>query len=294
MAQMDLLIEANVEEITPQQAALWLEVNLHNRPLQYQRAQALAGAIGRGEWALNGDAIRFATNGQLIDGQHRLQAIVIAGKTVRSLVVRGLAPDSFATIDTNRNVRNARDVMALAGITNYNVVAPMARLMFYYEQCGNPYDSTIEKNPSAEQLLKVAQRPRFNECANRVIAARWCRKFVGAGLTGFAMYVFGQHRQEHALDFFRKLETGIGLEEGSPLLLLRDRLTSAATSSHDRLRPIAKGAYLFKAWRLYLAGADVKQLKLVFAKHIPLKEHFVMDTRPAKSLILGSENDVDH
>lgn len=278
MAQMDLLIESTLEEITPQQAALWLEINTHNRPLQYQRAQALAGAIQRGEWSVNGDAIRFSSAGQLLDGQHRLQAIVIAGRPVKTLVVRGLAPDSFATIDTNRNVRSARDVLALSGITNYNIVAPMARLMFYFEATGNPYDSSLDKNPSAEQVLAISRRPGFAMLANRVLAARWCRKFVGAGLTGFAMYVFGQYREEHAAAFFRKLETGIGLEAGSPILLLRERLINEI-GSHDRLRPVAKGAYLFKAFRLYLLGVEVRQLKLVFAKHIPLKDHFALEQK---------------
>lgn len=278
MAQMDLLIETSIEEVTPMQAALWLELNNHNRPMQYERAVALAGAIKRGEWAVNGDAIRFSTAGKLLDGQHRLQAIVLAGVPVKTLIVRGLAPDSFATIDTNRNVRTARDVMALSGVLNYSVVAPMARLMYAYETSGNPYESSTEKTPSAEQLLAIAQRPGFAPMANRVLSARWCKKFVGTGLTGFAMYVFGQYRDEHAQAFFRKLETGIGLEAGSPILLLRDRLINNI-GAHERLRPLSKAAYLFKAFRLYLLGVEVRQLKLTFAKHIPLKDHFVLEQK---------------
>lgn len=279
MAQHDLFITSEVEVIDPQQAALWLEgANLHNRPLQFERAQAMAAAIKRGEWSLNGDAIRFATDGQLLDGQHRLQAIVIAGKPIKTLVVRGLAPGSFATIDTNRSVRTGRDVMALSGVSNYSIVAPMARLMYYWEATGNPYEASVDKNPSAEQLLEVAQRPGFQGYASEVLTHRWCKKFVGTGLTGFAMAAFHAHRADHAQAFFHKLDTGIGLEEGSPILLLRDKFINQM-QGQDRLRPIAKGAYLFKAWRLYLLGANVRQLKLVFAKNIPLKDHFVMERR---------------
>lgn len=278
MAQMDLLIETAIEEVTPMQAALWLEVNTHNRPMQFARAQALAGAITRGEWAVNGDAIRFATNGQLIDGQHRLQAIVIANKAVKTLIVRGLAPDSFATIDTNRNVRTARDVMALAGVTNYSIISPITRLVFNYETSGNPYLADMDKVPSAEQLLVIAQRPGFSLLANRVLASRWCRKFVGTALTGFGMYVFGNYREEHAAAFFRKLETGIGLEAGSPILLLREKMINSL-GTHERLRPVSKAALLFKAFRLYLLGVEVKQLKLVFAKHIPIRDHFLLEQK---------------
>lgn len=278
MAQQDLFIESGVEEITPQQAALWLEgANLHNRPLQMERAKAICGAILRGEWTLNGDAIRFCTNGQLIDGQHRLQGIVLACKPVKSLVVRGLAPNSFATIDTNRTVRSGRDVLALSGIQNYSIAAGAARLMHYWELTGNPYDNRAERNPSAQQLVDIASRPGFATAAGRVYSLRWCKRFLGPALASFALYAFGQYREEHADQFFAKLETGIGLEEGSPILLLRERLINVGTQ--DRMKAVAKAALLFKAWRLYLLGANVRQLKLVFSKGTPMKEHFSMERR---------------
>lgn len=278
MAQQDLFIESGVEEITPQQAALWLEgANLHNRPLQMDRAKAICAAILRGEWALNGDAIRFCTNGQLIDGQHRLQGIVLACKPVKSLVVRGLAPNSFATIDTNRTVRSGRDVLALSGIQNYSIAAPAARLMHYFETTGNPYDNRAERSPSAQQLVEIASRPEFAKVAGRAFTLRWCKRFLTPALTSFALYLFSQHRKEHAEQFFAKLETGIGLEQGSPILLLRDRLINVGPQ--DRMKPVARAAYLFKAWRLYLLGANVKQLKLVFSKSTPMKDHFQMERR---------------
>lgn len=279
MAQQDLFIESKVEQITPQLAARWLEAaNLHNRPLSVERAQALAGAIKRGEWALNGDAIRFSQDGALLDGQHRLQACVLAGKPIWSLVVRGLASNTFSTIDTNRAVRSSRDVMALSGINHYAITAGMSRLTHYYELTGNPYEASVDKNPSVDQLLAIAQRPGYAALASEVYGSRWCKKFVSPALLGFAMYTFTQYREEHAKAFFHKLENGAGLEEGSPILLLRERFTTQV-SPQERLRPIAKGAYLFKAFRLYLLGANVKQLKLVFSKNIPLRDHFLMERR---------------
>lgn len=279
MAQTDLFLDTQVIEITPQQAALWLEAaNIHNRPLKMGRCQILADAIRRGEWVLNGDAIRFCTSGQLLDGQHRLQAIVIAGKPVKSLVVRGLQPGTFTTIDTNRSPRSATDVLALSGVNHYATVAPAARLLHAYRLYGNPYENSTEKAPTADQVLAAAQTPGLVEIAAKVKYGRFSRRYLGAGLATFAWHVFREYRPEHADAFFSKLESGVGLEEGSPILLLRERLTTQA-GPHERLRPLAKGAYLFKAFRLYLLGADVKQLKLVFNKNIPLRDHFLLERR---------------
>lgn len=279
MAQTDLFIDSKVEEITPQQAALWLEgANTHNRPMKYDRAVALAGAITRGEWVLNGDALRFCTNGQLLDGQHRLQAIVIAGKPVQSLVVRGLPPSSFTTIDTNRVLRTPRDVVALAGVANYNIVAPAARLLGNWSLYGNPYELSQDKTLTADVVLQYAQTPGLAELAQKALAMRWCRKYLGSALTLFAMYAFGQYRPEHAEKFFSKLETGLGLEEGSPIPLLRDRMT-VTNVGYGRMTPTTRAILLFKCWRLYLLGVNSRQLKVVIQKGQPLREHFVMEKR---------------
>lgn len=277
MAQQDLFIDSKVEEVTPQQAALWLEAaNIRNRPLQMTRCQAIAGAISRGEWWLNGDAIRFCTSGQLLDGQHRLQAIVLAGKPVKTLVVRGLHPDSFTTIDTNCKSRTAADVLSLAGMKNCNVLASTARLAFGYHKYGNPYETAGEKAPSVDQVMEQAMRPEIQAATNAVISYKWCKKYLALGVSAFCFYAFHQYRPDHAVTFFEKLETGAGLEDGSPILQLRDRLVMDNNST-ARLPAMVKAAFVFKAWRLYLLGANVTYLKSPVTKGVSLRAVFAME-----------------
>jgi len=57
--------------ITPEIAAAMLETNTMNRPLSMPHVRKLSDALLRGEWVVNGDAIRISSNGFLIDGQHR-------------------------------------------------------------------------------------------------------------------------------------------------------------------------------------------------------------------------------
>lgn len=260
MAQPDLFIQSEVETITPMKAAMWLEgANLRNRPLNMGRAKVIAAAIVRGEWALNGAAIRFCTNGQLLDGQHRLQAIVLAGQPVRSLVVRGLSPETFHTIDTNCKSRTMSDVMALAGHKSANVTAAAARLAYSYETYGNPYEAKGEKAATVEQVMAMADTPAMRAAINATISFKWCKKYLSMSLVTFAYYAFDKYRPEHADGFFAKLESGIGLEAGSPILLLRDKLM-VERGNIMRETQVSKAALLFKCWRLYLLGSNVTKL----------------------------------
>ena len=68
-------------KVTPHLASKWLQKNSCNRPLSQNTVYRYADAILSGEWKLNGDTIRFDSNGTLIDGQHRLHACVKAGKS---------------------------------------------------------------------------------------------------------------------------------------------------------------------------------------------------------------------
>lgn len=91
--------ESRVVTITPEMAAKWLKRNSGNRALRQSHVARLAKALEAGEWKLTGDPIRFSDTGKLIDGQHRLHAIVLANMPLRSMVIQGLPDDIFDVID---------------------------------------------------------------------------------------------------------------------------------------------------------------------------------------------------
>ena len=79
------------ELITPEKAQEYLKFNIENyRSLSKDRVLSYAGDMKNGKWQLNGEAIKFDSEGVLIDGQHRLHAIVRAGVPVEMLVIRGV------------------------------------------------------------------------------------------------------------------------------------------------------------------------------------------------------------
>src|SRR5882724_10236142 len=96
----DRNIIAEVITITPRDATEWLRCNKNNGPLRKRHGEFLARFITSGNWQVNGKAIVIADDAQVLDGQHRLFAIIDAGKPIQSLVVYGINPEAFSTIDT--------------------------------------------------------------------------------------------------------------------------------------------------------------------------------------------------
>ena len=90
------MVTSKVESITPELAAEYLTHNSRNPRKTMNRSviQKYADDIAAGLWELNGDSIVFDEDGFLKNGQHRLCAIIKAGKPVQTIVVRGVSRDT--------------------------------------------------------------------------------------------------------------------------------------------------------------------------------------------------------
>jgi aerobic-type carbon monoxide dehydrogenase small subunit (CoxS/CutS family) len=72
--------------ITPEMAADWLTKNLSNRPRRASTVSYYATQMTRGQWQITHQGIALDCRGHLVDGQHRLAAIVLAGIPVTMAV----------------------------------------------------------------------------------------------------------------------------------------------------------------------------------------------------------------
>lgn len=120
------LFSSASEIITPEVAKSYLRHNLKNRPLNQARINYYADQMTKGAWKLNGEAICFDMSGNLVNGQHRLEAIVKANVPIEMLVCRNVDEDSFRTYDSGAN-RSAGDVFALCDILNATSVSAVVR-----------------------------------------------------------------------------------------------------------------------------------------------------------------------
>lgn len=102
-------------EVTPAKAAEWLEKNTFNRSISAATVNKYASDMMSGAWTLNHQGIAFGDDDVLVDGQHRLMAIVKSGMTIKMLVTFGAARTG---IDELR-VRSQFDVAKFGGMTDW-------------------------------------------------------------------------------------------------------------------------------------------------------------------------------
>jgi hypothetical protein len=103
IASLSTSLTTELTAITPELAHDWLaNHNTRNRPLNKAAVDRWASEMAQGRWQINGTTIAFDQEGTLVDGQHRLQAVVASQVTIDALVVRGVPVGSFATIDIGK------------------------------------------------------------------------------------------------------------------------------------------------------------------------------------------------
>jgi len=95
----DCRISAKVELITPEEAERLLSSMGKNRNLNKQRVQAYCDDRRQGRWMLTHQGIGIDEYGRLIDGQHRLQMVVLTGMPTWFLVIRGIPCKAILHID---------------------------------------------------------------------------------------------------------------------------------------------------------------------------------------------------
>lgn len=106
-------MKTEIALIGPALAKKWLERNDDNRDVRVAAVTGIADSIRRGEWKLSHQGIAFGKSGRLLDGQHRLMAIIEAGLAVRSLVSWDVDDDAFMVLDIG-NRRTAYDILQIS------------------------------------------------------------------------------------------------------------------------------------------------------------------------------------
>lgn len=88
--------------------------------------------MSRGDWKVTHQGIAFSIGGVLVDGQHRLAAIVEADIPVEMTVFTDVNEGTFDVLDTGKS-RNAADVLALEGEKSVTMLAAMVRTVWLHE-----------------------------------------------------------------------------------------------------------------------------------------------------------------
>lgn len=250
---------ASIETITPEMAQAILTQNDHNRSTSKNRVYVFAEAMSQGEWVLNGETIKLNGDGTLLDGQHRLLAVVKSGTEQRFLVVRGLPMAAQETVDTGR-ARKFADVLRIRGEANSATVSAAVRIVYSYERIGVPVPALVSHQPSVQQLLRTLERhPSIRQsyyAGGHQRAVLLLTRSTVAGLH----YLFASAETDDADVFFTRLSDGEGLAAGDPIYTLRDRMIREMRD-HKSMNPIVLTAFTVRAFNAWRAGERLTKLQ---------------------------------
>src|SRR5690242_16345038 len=105
---------AVIVTVDPEMAQRWLGNNPSNRNIRENLVDSYARDMAASRWEMTGEPIKFDQKDRLLDGQHRLKAVIKAGVAVQMMVVRGLDPRAQLVMDSGSR-RTAADALQMDG-----------------------------------------------------------------------------------------------------------------------------------------------------------------------------------
>jgi hypothetical protein len=244
--------------ITPDLAENILRRNVpNNRHLRAALVAQLAGAMERGEWSLNGETIKLDTRGYLVDGQHRLSAVVTSGLGQWFIVIRGVTPDAQDTVDIGAK-RSFADLLHRRGEVDVNSLAAAVRLIWSYDEHQTLRSQHVQ--PTPPQLFAVLDR--YPELREALAVGRHTSRLMRLPVPlGAALHtLFARVDQTDADAFFERLAAGVGDAPTDPIVVLRRTLQAPRPRTAGQLPTWFIGAITIKAFNAWRSGRAVKIL----------------------------------
>jgi hypothetical protein len=233
-------------KVGPDLAREWLsDFNTHNRPIREKKVVEYSRDMIAGDWEFNGVPILFGKDGALLDGQHRLRAIMRADVTLDIVVIRGLEAKAQQTVDIGAT-RTTGDILALRGEANGSVLASIARRTLRYDSAIDPeYRAVL--NPTQAEIINYLDANRSLHRAAEVYGRARVVP-VAPSVIASAYHIASRIDTEEAeLFFVTQVIDCVKLEEGDPALALLRRFQRESVGSRP-MPPDEAFRYAIHAW----------------------------------------------
>lgn len=258
-------IHSKVETIGPEQAHAYIERMVCNRVVSAANVARLAEAMRRGEWDLNGEPIILDKNGLLLDGQHRLLAVIESGVSIQALVVRGVEKSAFDSIDTGK-ARTASDICSMLNLPFSSGYGAALSWIYRWEsgKLGSRGAGPAGKatNPIVRSLAR--RYPEVRESVEWIYARRFKEgpsiRFLCRAYMMFAHWAFHKAYPRKADSFFESLASGANLDTTDPVYALRRRLIGTIGAQARTLDHVLL-AWTIKSWNAYVKGSAIGTLR---------------------------------
>lgn len=245
-------ITTDIIEITPAMASDWLLKNKHNRKVNTKSINAYMYEMMEGHWACNGESIIFDSNGNLLDGQQRLMALVKSNTSIASIVVWGVNRKDFDTMDQGRKRTNGQINDMNPNITvNGTILSATTKAVAIYYKC---HSFTDHFGMQFAPRMEVQIREQYKGIEDSVrFASNYKRKLLSPTLVSALHFIFTQLDEIAGDQFMDALMTG-NHGGNMELLKLREYFIDMKFNEKTKGRMLNRtfvGGVVVKAWNAW-------------------------------------------
>jgi len=212
-------LKPEIIELTPEFAADLLASAKRNRPVSPKLVKSYARDMAEDRWSLNGETIKVNKQGLMFDGKHRCMACIEAGRPVRVLIVWDAEEEN---VDTGRP-RTYADILAMDGVAYARQLSAAVNQVTVWMDGGRPGLSASYRATTAEKDQILTDNPGILNSVIRVNQLR-TKIPVQPSVLALCHWLFTSISPGEAEQFFLDLSSGAGMEDGDPVLTLRNRI----------------------------------------------------------------------
>lgn len=270
------MLSSTVMSIGPSDAKELVKNRDHQRKLSRRTVSKYTKEMKAGRWKLSGASISIwvDTEGEwgdkgeiyVLNGQHRLQAVIESGTTQDFLVVYEDNSDVFNTFD-DALTRTIGTMVGLAiGPENSQAISVMAGMVLHYER--HPKETWLTNLVSkseitewVEQQAEAGHRARMDQCVRDYGALRAQLKSLGHWYTTLSWLArTTSAHSDRWLEFHEGVVHGAGLASDDPRLILRNYHVRSQRDKGDRWQRQVELALGIKCWNSFVTDTPRKGL----------------------------------
>lgn len=237
--------------ISPGLASVILSMNPDNRNLSPVKAEHYASDMAHGRWADNGETIIISSDGQLNDGQHRMQALIDSNCSLPFFIAFGVTRESRTTVDQGK-ARSAGDYLAMDGIAYASNASTAAKFIIAYERSNGRNIALRSKLTNAEVVARVKAD------ADIISAAAWGHKYYKHYRSLFSLtimsacyYILSEIHPSDAEEYLSKVAMGENIKRKDAAFAVRQAFMRETTYERQEALEI-----IFHGWNKFRQGKD--------------------------------------
>ena len=263
---MEIKPTSKIETITPAIAQEWLDKSrLENRPLSWAVIKSYADTMKNGNWLVNGEAITFDERGNLLNGHHRLRAVIASATPIQSYVVRGVDHRAFSTFDCGRS-RTFGQLIAMQGESNANNVAAIVRQYIVFKKGYEVHERGDYDKRNLHETNKtmvdfyLKNKPFFNKITEETLSVCGKGRVLKASFVGGSIAYLVRdcgYSYDQAINFFSQL-CNADTAKNKTINILRVRLFNERNGRKNNAVVKIHCALTIKCWNAIVSNKNVK------------------------------------